>query len=482
MQKRIHLILLVTALVLLVSACGQGTGSEPEVVQAPEPTAEPTPTQESALLAALTDLPQVAMMEELTVGETRVAVTSLRFQESISMGAMGNMTLDDPNLIFMDVQISITNLGETAADFEEGASGISIFELVGSDGEAYGKLGTVRDSIVNPGETIATSVTFVIRRDRIENAQLVVTDMFSETAGTVLLSLDPPEAPAEDVELSSPTCPSRLLGMFEFSSDSGTESTLQQLAAMLTETMGCTVELGLVNLEGFAPMFMAGEADFALLPFSVYVSAGNINVSPFLIPSLGEENNFYYRGGFFARNDSGAESLADLEGTTFAYTAPGDNIGYLMPRGMLAQEGFNVNTFFAGTEAYGYSYTDMITAVVDGEAGAGVFWVNEQTDARVMVEDVIPDIWDITEIIAQTPRVPYMLLVVRDGLAEETREGLRDAFLQVIGEAEGQDLLYALAEITGFVEPDETLGEAVELIRYAEGLSDQFGDWPQTAR
>jgi ABC-type phosphate/phosphonate transport system substrate-binding protein len=75
-----------------------------------------------------------------------------------------------------------------------------------------------------------------------------------------------------------------------------------------------------------------------------------------------------------------------------------------------------------------------------------------------------------------------MILVVRDDLTEETQERLKDAFLQVISEAEGQDLLFSLEEITGFVEPDEVLREAIELIDYAKGLADEFGDWPQAVR
>ena len=57
----------------------------------------------------------------------------------------------------------------------------------GGDGEGYGSLGKLSEPIVEAGSTRNISKTFVIHRDAIDGARLIVVDIFSDTTGVVLL-------------------------------------------------------------------------------------------------------------------------------------------------------------------------------------------------------------------------------------------------------------------------------------------------------
>jgi hypothetical protein len=190
MLKKTALILMVLSLALLGSACGGGksTASDDEVEQDVAP--EPTPTEQEPVGTPLEALPQAMMDEELTIGDTVVVVTGGRLLESIRVNlgfGESDMKPDDPNLIFWEVHITVTNLRDEAADLEGGEDGSSIFSLVGGDGQGCGSFGKLSEPILEGGSTRNISKTFVIRRDAVDGAKLVVVDNFSDTVGVVLL-------------------------------------------------------------------------------------------------------------------------------------------------------------------------------------------------------------------------------------------------------------------------------------------------------
>jgi len=155
--------------------------------------------------------------------------------------------------------------------------------------------------------------------------------------------------------------------------------------------------------ETIVSMLKNDEIDFALMSFSdFYDNRTSLNVTPLLLPSY-EEAGSYYRGAFIVRADFGAQSFEDLEGSVFAYTVSSSYYGYHMPRAVLANTGYDLNAFFYDVISVGYSPHDMIMALLNGDADVGVIWADEGTDARIMVENEIPDVWDATDILEYTP-------------------------------------------------------------------------------
>jgi hypothetical protein len=190
MLKKTALILLVLVLTLLGGACGGGDVAAPdgEVEEASAP--EATPTEQEPEASPLDDLPQAGMNEELTIGDTIVVVTGGRLLESIRVNigfGDSEMKPEDPDLIFWELHITVTNLGDEDADLEGGEEAGSIFSLLGGDGKGYGSFGKLSEPILEAGSTRNISKTFVIHRDAIDGAKLIVVDNFSDTTGVVLL-------------------------------------------------------------------------------------------------------------------------------------------------------------------------------------------------------------------------------------------------------------------------------------------------------
>jgi phosphonate transport system substrate-binding protein len=73
-----------------------------------------------------------------------------------------------------------------------------------------------------------------------------------------------------------------------------------------------------------------------------------------------------YYAQFIVQRDSGIESIADLDGLTWAYPDPGSTSGYLAPLPMLEAAGVTV-----AEEVTGLGHTGTVRAVYNGEADFG---------------------------------------------------------------------------------------------------------------
>jgi len=280
---------------------------------------------------------------------------------------------------------------------------------------------------------------------------------------------------SEAHETPSPRC--RLLGAIPVPGDHDYGDSLDVLTQMLTEKVGCEIELVFYQYDDLVIMFLTGEADFALVPFSVFHGyQDSLYVVPLLLPSF-EDTSAYYRGAFIASTDMGAQSLVDAKGHVFAYTRRGSLHGYHMPRAALTNDGHDPNDFFSDVISIPATM-DIFQALLDGEVDIGVIWADEETDAREFFEEEFPDILNTVEIIAFTPWIPNRVIVVRDDMPAERQQALREALIEISMDDIGQTALTRIYGISAFEELDERFWEAIEMMDLAEQLDDRIGPWP----
>lgn len=256
-------------------------------------------------------------------------------------------------------------------------------------------------------------------------------------------------------------------------------SWLDFLSLFFIEQLGHEIYLEAIpESETIVSMLKNDEIDFALMSFSdFYDNRTSLNVTPLLLPSY-EEVGSYYRGAFIVRADFGAQSFEDLEGSVFAYTVSSSYYGYHMPRAVLANTGYDLNAFFYDVISVGYSPHDMIMALLNGDADVGVIWAGEGTDARIMVENEIPDVWDATDILEYTPWIPNNVIVANENLPEVQLVNIQNAFIEASMDEGGQEALYGLYEIVALAEPDDRFWDAIDWLEYAEELDYEIGEWP----
>jgi phosphonate transport system substrate-binding protein len=135
-----------------------------------------------------------------------------------------------------------------------------------------------------------------------------------------------------------------------------------------------------------------------------------------------------YRGQFVALNDSGIETIDDIEGKIIAYTDAASTSGFIYPSALLMKMDVKPkNTFFAG------GHPQAILAVYQGRADVGcTFWTPQDDDgtvrdARRAVVDTYPDVLERVQIVGYTDWIPNDTVTFRKDFPEGKREQIVEA-------------------------------------------------------
>ena len=169
-----------------------------------------------------------------------------------------------------------------------------------------------------------------------------------------------------------------------------------------------------------------------------------------------------YHSIFFARADSGIQSLTDLRGCKIAFEDPGSTSSYILPLAALNKVGLPVvelatlQSPVAPTEvgfAFAYGELNIAMWVQRGLVCAGVLSNLDWQDI-VRTPEIIK-----SQLVAFHAGAPFIrsLLVVRYGLRTDIEEAIRDALLGIHLEQSAMPVLTAYNKVTRY---DEITGEA----------------------
>ncbi|MFQ6014512.1 MAG: phosphate/phosphite/phosphonate ABC transporter substrate-binding protein [Anaerolineae bacterium] len=240
--------------------------------------------------------------------------------------------------------------------------------------------------------------------------------------------------------------------------------TVTPLVAMMEEETGYHIEAMIPTdyatvIEGMG----TGKVDVAQLSPLAYVLA-NQKYGAQTILTYVRYGRPFYKGQIVVRADSGIESLKDLQGKKFAFVDPASTSGHLYPKALMIREGYDPERFFDEAFFAG-GHDKALIALVDGQVdGAAVY-----DGARDLMTEIIPDIMEVTKVIAETESIPNDTIVVRQDLPSEMVEKLRDALLTIANTEEGKELLKNPYKIDGFVPSQDSDYDPVRLA--AEALN-----------
>lgn len=174
-----------------------------------------------------------------------------------------------------------------------------------------------------------------------------------------------------------------------------------------------------------------------------------------VVPEMGGETVYY--SYIIVPADSRADSLADLEGKTFAFTDPLSNSGRLAPTYRLYQMEGTPDSFFE-KYIFTYSHDNSIRAVAEGLVDGG--------GVDSLVYDYIvnnePEIGTRTKVIEKSPPFGIPPVVVHPVLNQEIKARLRGLFLNMDQDEAGKAVLDGLA-IDRFVLGSDT---SYDMVRY----------------
>ncbi|MBM2831680.1 MAG: phosphate/phosphite/phosphonate transporter, periplasmic binding protein, partial [Dehalococcoidia bacterium] len=185
-------------------------------------------------------------------------------------------------------------------------------------------------------------------------------------------------------------------------------------------------------------MVRSGEIDLAFVCGGGYVvGQKDFGMELLVMPVKG--GNSTYHSYLIVPADSGAKSIDDLKGGSFAFTDPLSNSGRLVPLYMLHLKGETPDSFFE-RYTFTYSHDNSIRAVaaklVDGASVDSLVY-----DALIVQE---PALLSRTKIIQVSPPYGIPPVVVHPQLNFEIKEQLRRVFLEMHQEENGRK---ALAEL-----------------------------------
>ncbi|RWZ55167.1 phosphate/phosphite/phosphonate ABC transporter substrate-binding protein [Halobacillus fulvus] len=231
-----------------------------------------------------------------------------------------------------------------------------------------------------------------------------------------------------DAETSGTSAPEKIIMGFVPSQDSDTiADTIEPLAEKLSEELGVPVEGKVMNnysavVEGMG----SGQIHIGFLPAFAYVLAEEKYDIEVQLKSerYGSDE---YRAQYVVRADSGIESLADLEGKTWAVPDITSTSGFLFPANEIMDE-FGVEDvqqeFFSQTISAG-GHDNAIVALLDGNADVATTF----EDARTDLEEEYPTVMEDTKILGYTNWIPNDTISVTPSLNEEMKEEIKQAFL-----------------------------------------------------
>ena len=143
-----------------------------------------------------------------------------------------------------------------------------------------------------------------------------------------------------------------------------------------------------------------------------------------------------YCSYFIVHKDSLIQNLEELRGKVFAFSDPLSNTGMLIPAYTLAKMGERPESFFR-RHIFTYSHDNSIRSVaeklVDGAAVDSLIW--EYLDAKD------PKWTTQTRIIYVSTPCGIPPIVVSPGIADELKEKLRSAFLNMHNDPRGGEIL-----------------------------------------
>jgi phosphate/phosphite/phosphonate ABC transporter binding protein len=239
----------------------------------------------------------------------------------------------------------------------------------------------------------------------------------------------------------------------------------QPLMNYMTKSTGIEVTLYIAKSYGdLREQMEAGKVDIGSFSPFAYVDAVQGGKIKIIAQSILDHSAFY-RGLIIARKSSGITDVAGLKGKRFAFVDPKSASGYVYPRAMLIEKGFDPDKFFKETIFSG-GHDKVIVAVLDGKVEAGAIYDGALAIAKgkgLKVDDLTT--------IASTEPIPHDAIVVRSGMDDATARKIQKALIDLERTEEGKEAIAkSKKKLTGHILADDKTFDVVRRTAKIAGM------------
>jgi phosphate/phosphite/phosphonate ABC transporter binding protein len=237
------------------------------------------------------------------------------------------------------------------------------------------------------------------------------------------------------------------------------------LTAYLSEAIGQPVTLYVAKDYGdLRTQLENGSVDIGSFSPFAYVDAARGGKIRIIAQSI-LDNTSTYRGIIVARKDSGLKTVADLQGKRFAFVDPKSASGYVYPRAMLIEKGFDPQTYFKETIFTG-DHNKVIAAVLDGSVDAGAIYDGALVVAKgngVATENLVT--------LASTDPIPHDAIAVRTGLDQDLVKKIQTALVDLDKSEAGRRVIAnSKKKLTGHVVAEDSVFDVVRRTAKIAGM------------
>ena len=204
----------------------------------------------------------------------------------------------------------------------------------------------------------------------------------------------------------------------------------QQVMDQLAARTGLKVRPFVANdYNGVIEALRSGKLDVAYLgPFSYVLASQIANAEAFAIPVTKKTGKPTYQSIIITRQDKGLDSVARLQGKTFAFVDPSSASGHLFPKAGLKGEGIDTDRYFSRVIFSG-SHDASIMAVANGKVDAAAvadpIFQAAVAKGHVKAEDF--------QIIWRSKDIPESPMAWRKNLDEATKKKVAAALAEIKG-------------------------------------------------
>ncbi len=177
-----------------------------------------------------------------------------------------------------------------------------------------------------------------------------------------------------------------------------------------------------------------------------------------------------YHSVVFVRQDSGIESLGELQGRSIAFQHPGSTTGFFVPRSLLLALGLQLHPLRSIRED---TRPGFVNYLFSGAEYNSALWVDKKlVDAAVLSnldwqrEDVVPTaVRDDLKIIYTSTPLPRAVELLRGDLDPRIKAAIKNTLLQAHDDPEAKTALLSYQATLRFDELDSNATQSLRAIR-----------------
>ncbi|WP_375104977.1 phosphate/phosphite/phosphonate ABC transporter substrate-binding protein [Paenibacillus sp. RS8] len=277
-------------------------------------------------------------------------------------------------------------------------------------------------------------------------------------------SIDGTNAPKETAApVAEGYVPEKLTVQFVPSQNADTlEAKAKPLEKLLGDKLGIPVEVSVSTDYNTVIEAMASKkVDVGFLPPTAYVLAKEKGAAEVILQAqrfgVNDETGAptdeladFYKSMIIVKKDSAIKSVADLKGKKIAYQNVTSSAGFVWPAATLMDAGLDPLKDVQAITVKGHD--QGVLAVLNGDVDAAAIF----QDARNVVLKDYPKVFEDTQVLAFTDKIPNDTISVRSDMNKEWMEKIQQAFIDIAADKEGHEIVKEIYSHEGYVKSQDS--------------------------